>query len=580
MKFKLKDIFFISVFIIFYSCSNSKSDNTLMWLGLAWASQPTTEQATVEVKGVIGDSNGDVITDASLTVEDSTSSSIQSRTAITSSTTTDSDGKFTLYLTVGKYTITVSKDGTEGSFVLDIQDLVSKHLKPTDITTYSVVITQATVIDDNTNLLIEFLSTSSFTKLTGISGADTCPFDCDGSTDNFGNIYVTGSTNGGLDGNTLLGAYDFFLIKYTSDGTKQWTKQMGVSGATTNSYGVEADKFGYIYLLGSTTGNLDGMTLVGTTDMVLIKFDSSGNKQWIQNLGVSGSYTIGFGMTIDNSNNIYVTGYTSGGLDGNTFSGAPQYDMFVTKYNSKGTKQWTKQLGTSSALLYGTQGNDITTDDSNNVYITGNTDGDLDGNTISGTGFNTIDMFVTRYDTDGNKQWTRQMGAGSGKGSPGRGIVANDSGDIFITGNTTGGLDGNTFSGGVSDMYLVKYDTDGNKQWTKQVGDTSSSSGTFGYGIDMDGLGNVYVIGHTDVVLNSANITVNGRTPFYSKYNANGDLKYTKQKENTSSSAATGHNIVVNGDGSSVIGCGNTQTSLDGVSLNGNYDAFITTIWE
>ena len=52
-----------------------------------------------------------------------------------------------------------------------------------------------------------------------------------------------------------------------------------------------------------------------------------------------------YGAATDSSGNLYVTGYTSGGLDGNTSAGSS--DLFVVKYNSSGTKQWTKQLGTS-----------------------------------------------------------------------------------------------------------------------------------------------------------------------------------------------------------------------------------------
>jgi len=62
-----------------------------------------------------------------------------------------------------------------------------------------------------------------------------------------------------------------------------------------------------------------------------------------------------------------------GGLEGNTNSG--NYDIFLVKYNSSGTKQWTKQLGTSSD----DRGNSVTTDSSGNIYVTGYTEGGLDG---------------------------------------------------------------------------------------------------------------------------------------------------------------------------------------------------------
>ena len=66
---------------------------------------------------------------------------------------------------------------------------------------------------------------------------------------------------------------------------------------------------------------------------------------WTKQLG-SSSNDYATGVATDSSGNIYVTGYTSGGLDGNTNAGG--FDLFVVKYNSSGTKQWTKQLGTSS----------------------------------------------------------------------------------------------------------------------------------------------------------------------------------------------------------------------------------------
>ena len=81
-------------------------------------------------------------------------------------------------------------------------------------------------------------------------------------------------------------------------------------------------------------------------------------------------------------------------MDGNSNAGG--IDLFVVKYNSSGTKQWTKQLGTSS----NDSANGVATDSSGNVYVGGVTDGGLDGNSSAGS----YDLFVVKYNSSGTKQ--------------------------------------------------------------------------------------------------------------------------------------------------------------------------------
>ena len=124
--------------------------------------------------------------------------------------------------------------------------------------------------------------------------------------------------------------------KYNSSGTKQWTRQLGSNG-TDDGWGVTVDSSDSIYVTGTTGGGLDGNTSAGSYDIFLVKYNSSGTKQWTKQLGTS-SFDQGFGVTVDSSNYIYVTGYTvGGGLDGNSNSGG--VDIFLVKYNSSGTKQ-------------------------------------------------------------------------------------------------------------------------------------------------------------------------------------------------------------------------------------------------
>ena len=64
--------------------------------------------------------------------------------------------------------------------------------------------------------------------------------------------------------------------------------------------------------------------------------DNTTTSTWTKQFGTS-SHDVGVGVTTDSSGNIYVTGSTSGGLDGNTSSGSG--DIFLVKYNSDGVKQ-------------------------------------------------------------------------------------------------------------------------------------------------------------------------------------------------------------------------------------------------
>ena len=231
---------------------------------------------------------------------------------------------------------------------------------------------------------------------------------------------------------------------------KQWTKQLGTSS---NDYGngVSTDSSGNIYVTGSTSGELDGNTHFGDRDIFLVKYNSSGQKQWTKQLGTS-YWDSGTRVTTDSSGNIYVTGLTSGGLDGNTSSGS--LDIFLVKYNSSGSKQWTKQLGTSSYVDYG---RGVTTDSSGNIYVTGDTLCGLDGNTNSGF----EDIFIIKYNSSGSKQWTKQLG--TSKDDRGFGVTTDSSGNIYVSGSTSGELDGNTHFGD-RDIFLVKFSSSGTKQ--------------------------------------------------------------------------------------------------------------------
>jgi len=248
------------------------------------------------------------------------------------------------------------------------------------------------VIQEKTTFCDRSESSSSADGLTGTYQLATNDYANGVATDSSGNVYVTGVTYGGLDGNSIQVNSDLFVGKYNSSGTKQWTKQYG-TGEYDEARGVATDSSGNVYVVGGTKGNLNGISNSGRTDAFVIKFNSSDTKQWTKKLG-TWQNDLANGVATDSSGNFYVTGFTYQHLDGNTSAG--KADLFVVKYNSRGTKQWTKQNGTWDTDF----ANGVANDSSGNVYVTGSTYRSLDGNTSAGN----ADLFVVKYNSSGTKQ--------------------------------------------------------------------------------------------------------------------------------------------------------------------------------
>ena len=320
----------------------------------------------------------------------------------------------------------------------------------------NIYVTSYTDSDKSDIILIKYNSsgTKQWTKKMGASSGTYGDYGFGVTPDSSGNIYVSGHTyRGDFDGKkdnspTFRTETDLFLVKYNSSGTKQWTKQLKTP-ASDRCGAVTTDSSGNIYMTGHTLGGLNGY-LIGGSDLFLIKFNSSGKRQWTKQLGTSDNDQ-GRGVTTDSSDNIYVSGNTWGGLGGKKHEG--KSDIFLIKFNSSGTKKWIRQFGTSKIdWEYG-----VTTDSSDNIYVTGYTEGGLDGNTSSGG----KDIFLFKYNSKGTKKWTKQLGTSDN--DSGESVTTDSSDNIYVTGWTQGGLDGNTNSG-YEDIILIKYNSSGTKQ--------------------------------------------------------------------------------------------------------------------
>ena len=284
-----------------------------------------------------------------------------------------------------------------------------------------------------------------------------------------GSIYITGTTPGDLDGQTNNGEYgDAFLIKYNSDGTKVWTKLIGTSNSDAGHV-LTTDADGYIYITGMTSGDLDGHTNSGSHDAFLSKYNSDGARVWTKLLGTSETEYV-WGATSSADGFIYITGSTLGDLDGQTNNG--DKDAFLTKFSADGTKIWTRLFGTNQWDV----GTALTTSADGSIYLGGWSDGDLDGQTNNGR----KDAFLSKYNSNGDKQWTKLLGSSGYDVSSEVTIGLDDS--IYITGVIDG------------DAFIAKYNTDGDQQWNKLL---ASSQYDLAYGITTGLEGSIYISGYT-----------------------------------------------------------------------------------
>ena len=321
------------------------------------------------------------------------------------------------------------------------------------------------------------LPTMEWTRLLGSSSTDYATAITTGTD---GSIYVAGSTDGDLDGQTNRGEEDAFITKYNPEGTKAWTRLLGSSSRDVAN-AITTGANGAIYVAGYTDGDLDGQTNSGIGYAAFItKYAPEGTKVWTQLLG-SGSGAVANVITTGGDGAIYVAGDTYGNLDGQIYSGFS--DAFITKYTPDGTREWTRLLG-SSSTDYATA---ITTGTDGAIYVAGYTDGDLDGQ-ING-GFS--DVFITKYTPDGTREWTRLLGSGSWDVA--NAITTGTDGAIYVAGSTYGDLDGQTNSGN-GDAFITKYAPEGTKVWTRLLGSSSQDrASALTTGTD----GAIYVAGYT-----------------------------------------------------------------------------------
>jgi hypothetical protein len=206
---------------------------------------------------------------------------------------------------------------------------------------------------------------------------------------------------------------------------------------------------------------------------------------------------------------------------------------------------------------------------------------DFGGGPLTNAGGN--DVFVAKLDGAGNHLWSRRFG--DSLNQVGADVKVDASGDIYVTGWFEGTVDfggGALTSAGGYDVFIAKFDEDGNHVWSQRFGDASEQYGNNRVAVDASG--NIIVMGRF-----GGNVNFGGRTLtslgsydiFVAKFNGGGSHVWSQRFGNESElyiwnewsiAADASDNVVMAGafEGNMDCGGGALQSA-------GSHDVFVAT---
>jgi hypothetical protein len=283
----------------------------------------------------------------------------------------------------------------------------------------------------------------------------------------------------------------------------------------------------------------------GGRDASAVKLDTAGSLTWNAFLGASGS-DYGTGIALDGSGNVYVAGWSDSTWGNPVIAFAAGRDAFVAKFNTAGSLIWNTFLGGS----YTDTGAGIAVDGSGNIYIGGSSNATWGSPVRAHSGNN--DTFAAKLDSAGGLTWSTFLG-GIGN-DPAYGIAV-DGSNVYLTGysHETWGSPVRAFVGGYDSFAAKLNSTTGALTWNTFLGGGFDEQGK---GITVDGSGNVYVIGFSSGTWGDpVRSFSSGNDAFIAKLDSSGALTWSTFLGG--SAYDQGFGIAVDGDGN-VFGTGHS----------------------
>jgi hypothetical protein len=288
----------------------------------------------------------------------------------------------------------------------------------------------------------------------------------------------------------------------------------------------------------------------GNLNIFIVKYNPSGNVIWAkQTVNINSNLdalTSGpCAISVDGPGNIYLNGnFPDTLLVGsftlvNTILLSGSNTTFIAKYNSNGNVLWATE-----ATVYNDSsdigGMAISTDIYGNSYIAG---AFLDTiqfgtQTITTPSTSLVYAFLVKYDSNGNVKWARQSTGNTLYGATSYGVASDRFGNSIIGGGFDDSVTFGSFKLGSAivsetegDMYIAKYDSNGNVLWAKQGVIPNINSGCEAWALTADKSGNVYVAGDFEGTVSLGTYTIVGTAYnnfFVAKYDTNGNVLWAK----------------------------------------------------
>ena len=351
--------------------------------------------------------------------------------------------------------------------------------------------------------------------------------------------HIRGTVN--FNGNNVT-AYGAGLAKLNGDGTVIWEKSFTTTlNQTVDPSGVTIDLNNNCFAWGTYSdsltidGNLLGCPHGSGYMAYLVKYDKHGKLDWIRTIEVYTSLTGVGGITTDKSGNVAISGWFYDTLHiNNTFlvshNNGNNSDVFIIKFTSGGDLVYAKGFGGTSTVM----GRGISADALDNVYIAGAFRGTANFGNNSLTSLGGYDVFLAKYDANGNPLWAKQAGSVSSSGyERAHAIITDSAGNSYISGlfwsNSMNFGSLSITSPWINNLFIAKYAPDGTPLWAHALRSPTYTWPAYQLGLDEEGscyMGGTYY--DTLVFENGQTYTGTWNNNFLVKYDAGGSYQWNK----------------------------------------------------